>query len=262
MHSTFFLWNLLVIFIVSLIAGHLIVTHDRDETLAEFFRMPAYFWSVGYSGFIAMVLLFCIYGVSYRRYTKYGGKGLTRALIREQLKYGVVMVIMIEFVAATLLFYIMGHWILDTAYFKKLFGPIVLFILFANVCYVLFFLNRAPLVKVRYQFLDNKVRKSDADDVEKLDGPAMLYVEEGKIWSTNFKGEKSRWPLPTLKKSWERLGKKHYFRVGRDWIVHRNIVISVEVLPGKRLCITCELNGKFELEVSRRCVAQFKKWID
>lgn len=257
--SRFFLWNFLVILLFSLIAGHLVVTHGRDYEFWVLVKRQGYRLSVLYSGSIALVLLLCIYGISFRLYGRYGGQGLTRPWLLAQLGYGGLGVVGIELLAATLLFWSQGLWIGDTAYFDKLFNPIVLSIFFCNVCYLLFFSNRTVGVTVRYKLLDNTVREPLVEVSEKT-LPAIIYMEKGKIFCVDFDGVRTDWHLPTLKKSWKELGLQDYFRGDRYWIVHRALIVDMSVLPGKRLIITCHLARDFTLEVSRRNVANFKRW--
>ncbi|MGE6218930.1 LytTR family transcriptional regulator DNA-binding domain-containing protein [Nubsella zeaxanthinifaciens] len=259
--SRFFLRNLLLLLVTAILAGHFIVTHDRDESLGELLNMPAYYRSVAYSGGIALLLLLSIYGVSMRMYRKHSGRGLTASWIREQALYGVLGVVILELFAATLLFYAMGFWIMDTAYFKKLFGPIVMFILLVNLCYLLFYQNQRPVVKIRYQFLDNRVDVRKKMTPVVVDQPALLYVENGNTWCIDFSRRRSIW-TQSLNESQQRFGGEDYFRGARNWLIHRDAIVSVAQISGKRLSVTCDLQGEFKLVVSRRSVAAFKLWLD
>jgi len=260
--SPLFLWNLLIQVVISLVAGHLIVTHGRRESFAELLCYPGYFTSVIYSGSIALLLLLCIYAASYRMYVRYGGEDKNKKWIIGQLRWGVVGVLFIEILAATTLFWVKGHWILDTAYFKKLFLPILLFILLANAVYMIFFmLIREPLVQIKYQFLDNDVHPEPGKALLLAIEPAIIFVQDEKTWSVDFYGKRSRWQLSTLDTTVEKLDPEKYFRGNRNWIVHRQIVVRVVMLSGRRLKATCRISQEFDLVVSRRCAVKFKEWI-
>lgn len=260
LRSRFFLVNFLILFILAILAGHWVVTHNHEGWFFDFIKRPGYFPSVGYSGLIALILLLTIYGVSYRMYKRYGGAGLTGAWITGQLKYGVGMVILIELVLATLLFYIMGYQILETSYFRKLFRPIVLFIFAVNLGYILYFRNRET-TKVRYKFLDahQHVANQD-DDVDSEVAIALWYMEEGEVLCVSFDGRPDgrKSSLTTLMKE---LDSKIYFRGSRDWIIHRDMISSAKPISGYRLKITCKF-GNYTPIVSRRNVARFKLWFD
>lgn len=259
LRSRFFQLNLLIILPVSLIAGHLVVTHGREYKFWELVWRTYYQLSVLYSSIIALVLLLLIYGISLKLYGRFGGNGLTRYWLLGQVCYGIMGVVLIELMCAMLLFWWQGHWIGDTAYFEKLFDPIVLFIAFCNACYLLYFSNRRNSVTVRYRLLDNTVRQAPVEVGVKTI-PAILSMEEGTIWYVDFSGRRAEWHLPTLKASWQELGLADYFRGDRDWIVHRALIIDMEPLPGKRLLVTCFLQREFTLVVSRRNVPNFKRW--
>jgi len=259
LRSAFFLRNLAILVPLSFLAGHLIVGHDRDETFGELLATPGYLLSVGCSATIALWLLVCIYMASYKLNQKYGGNGLNRYWLCGQLLYGVLGVIIVELILATILFKLMGYWILDTAYFKKLFGPIVMFVLLVNLGYIVFYLNRRSIVKIRYKFLDNKVKDREGGNLSNLRRPAFFYSDNRVVKCVDFAYNVSFW-RKSLTRTMVQLDRRDYFRGSRDWIIHRSIIISVEHLNGNRLCVNCRLENDFQLEVSRRNVAAFKEW--
>lgn len=261
LRTRFFWSNLLLLVPLAICSAHLIVTHDRTETLSEFFRMPAYFRSIAYSGVIALLLLLAVYGVSFEMNRRHGGSRMNRRWLGGQFLYGVLGVVLLELFAATLLFHLHGFWILDTAYFKKLFGPIALFIFSANLCYMVYYLSRRSAVKVRYQFLDNKVATEEDRVVVKLSEPAIFYIKNGDVWCVDFEGG-SMMLHTSLTANMELLSERDYFRGARDWIVHRRAIGSVVHVSGNRLKLRCSIGDGFDLEVSRRNVGRFKEWLD
>lgn len=260
LRSRFFLVNFLILFVLSILAGHWVVTHNHEGWFLDFIKRPGYFPSVGYSSLIALILLLTIYGVSYRMFECYGGAGLSRAWIAGQLKYGIGVVILVELVLAALLFHIMGYQILETSYFRKLFRPIVLFIFAVNLAYILYFRNRET-TKVRYKFLDGHQHAAmEEGDVDREVTVALWYMEDGEVLCVSFDGRPDgrKCSLSTVM---EELDPKIYFRGARDWIVHRDMISGVKSLSGYRLQIFCKF-GDHRVIVSRRNVARFKLWFD
>jgi hypothetical protein len=257
--SRFFLANLAIIMVVSLMAGHFVVTHNHRGHFFQFIQRPGYFYSVTFSAIIALILLLVIYGVSYHLFTRYGGGALNRDWVLGQMGYGVLLVIVLELAFATLLFRIMGRRILESAYFDKLFQPIVLFIIAANLCYLLYFRNREP-AKVRYKFISGEIATAEGEESTTVDTPMFWYINEGDVLQVDVEGQvEVRDSSLTL--LMEELDPSVYFRGARDWIIHREMIRLVTPHRGNRLKICCKVN-EHHLVVSRRNATKFKVWLD
>ncbi len=259
LRSRFFLINLAIIMVVSLIAGHFVVTHNHPGTFIQFVRRPGYFPSVAYSASIALILLLVVYAVSFRLYLKYGGGSLSSTWLSRQLFYGVILVIVLELVLASVLFYIMGKNILDSTYFDKLFNPIVLFIITANLCYLLFFRNY-ELVKVRYKFIPSEPSSHAAGNQWTEAIPSFWYTEQGDVLQVDVAGNVEV-RASTLTVIMKTLDPAVYYRGSRYWIVHRDMIRAVRPHQGNRLKICCKAN-EHHLVVPRRNTAKFKAWLD
>lgn len=259
--SRFFLCNLFIGTAMALIAGHLIVTHGRKETLAQFLKMPHYYTSVAYSAGIALLLIMWIYAMGVLTNGKRKRPGLTWNWILNQLVYGVVLTIMLELLLATALFYWNGHWILETAYFRKLFGPIVMFILLVNLCYTVYYLDKAPNPqhKVRYQIINDHLFNAGLLPLEE-ELPALIYIDENGTWKLNFYGNRSVL-LQSLDASFRYLPKDSYFRGHRNWIINKMAISAIKGISGKRLLVETNIPCPIELIVARRRAPAFKKWI-
>ncbi|SOD13902.1 hypothetical protein [Pedobacter xixiisoli] len=259
--TKFFLINLLLITIISLLAGHFIVTHGRKETLAQLWKMPAYYRSVGYSATIALFLQLAVYAVSYKLSRKHRGKGLTKKWAMDQFTYGFVVVIVLELLLAAALFGMHGLWLPETAFFRKLFGPIVLFILIINLCYVIYYMNKNPVVKHTVKRLIPKKVEPRMIVVSEPELPALVYATEAGVLAYDFLGKQMVWMEP-VKTSIERLGDEDYYSGQRHWVIHRLAIADLENISGKRILLKLHFDFEYEMIVSRRRSPEFRKWFD
>jgi len=270
LNSAFFLWNLLIMCCVSLAAGFFIVTHGRQEKLFELFELQGIWSSTLYSGLIAFLLLLMVYAVSFLGNARYAGQGRNGRWFVFQLVYGVLLTLVLELVLASLLFWIQGHWILETAFFDKLFLPAVLFVLLANACYLLFFMQQVRHeIQIEVQVKVPVIRyvpvslvmpeKVEAVAAAEVSEPALFYIHNGEVWKKNFQGERKHWPK-SLKKTMAGLDPKLYFKCSRQWIVHRNAVASIHT-SDRNIKVRCIFSVRVLLMVPRRNVQAFKLWL-
>lgn len=267
--SRFFIWNISISFGVSMLAGFFVVTHGHPKPYSVLLFMPGLFASSVYSGIIAFILLFAVYLVSFIGNAKYAGKQQNGRWFIFQLFYGVVLMILLELVLATILFWMMGHWILDTAFFDKIFLLAFMFIAMANLFYLLFFMQRVkvdPEVEyvavetVRYQSVPTIVAPAVEASSEEIGlQAALFYIHNGEIWKKDFDGEPKIWLTP-LSKTMNDLDPKQYFKCSRNWIVHRNAIAQVIPIEGRRLKVICRFQLKIPFIVSRRNAQDFKDW--
>lgn len=257
--SRFFIINLLLILVVSIFAGHYIVVHGRNETWAELRQMSAYYYSVAYSAMIAMVLQLGIYLVSYKLSRKHRGKGLTISWALEQLLYGVVMILMLELLLAAALFGLHGLWLPETSFFKKLFLPIVLFVLIVNLCYIIYYMNKYPRAQKLVKYLIPKKPKPKPQIKVSTDLPALVYAGESGVMAYGFSGNPMIW-THSIRQSIELLGTRDYYSGQRHWLVHRLAIADLESIPGKRVKLILAFEFKHEMIVSRRRSSIFRAW--
>lgn len=282
LHSTFFRWNLLIIFFVSSIAGFAIVTHGRPEKFPALLRIPGLWSSAMYSSIIAFVLILVIYIVSFIGNAKFAGQEINGRWIRFQFYYGVLLTMVVEIVSATLLFGLHGFWILDTTFFDTIFLPVLLFVTLVNLCYLLFFMQQVRIEvevpveipvevpvfvpveveTIRYQAVPLVIAPANLDVETELavDDPALFYSHNGEVWKKDFAGKKSIW-LKSLDVTIKELDSKLYFKGYRNWIAHRKAVAEIQPYSGRRVRIKCIFKVRIKLLVARRNVHQFKEWL-
>lgn len=260
--TPFFKWNIAVFLIFSLAAGHFIVTHGRKHELIQWLRMPNYYYSVGYSMTIALILMICIYGISWRMNNRYRAQGQLWHWLLFQTLYGVVLVLFIEFTLATLLFWLKGYWIGNTAFFRKLLLPIVQFIILVNFGYMIVFLIRSPKIKYKVRYLP-PVLEDFPETTSSMDHlPALIYIDEVGVWQLSSNGEKMPW-LDSIDSAQEQFGAAICFRGQRHWLVFAPAIAGYDKPKGKRqIMIDLKIDAPFELETSRRSTSDFKKWYD
>ena len=269
LRSAFFLWNLLILILVSWLGGFLVVTHGHPEKFFQLFSKPGLFSSVNYSASIAFVLLLMIYVVSFIGNVKYAGVGRNGKWFLFQMTYGVLLTVIFEILFATLLFWYKGHWILNTAFFDKIFVLAVSFICIANLAYLLFFIQRVkiePEIKrvevptIRYQPMPLVVPVDTVDNVMVSgDEAALFYIRNGEIWKKDFEGKRGIW-LMSLDATMKELDHEMYFKCARNWIVNRHAVAEVIPISSRRLLIRCHFQVRIELVVSQRNAQDFKDW--
>lgn len=270
LRSSFFLWNLLILILVSWVGGFLIVTHGHPEKFVLLFSKPGLFKSVNYSSAIAFVLLLMIYVASYIGNARYAGMGQNGRWFVFQLIYGVLLTVIFEIAFATLLFWYKGYWILDTAFFDKIFLLAICLICIANLAYLLFFMQRVKLEPVielvevhsiRYQPMPLVVEeeKSVEEIGVKADDIALFYIKNHEIWKKDFEGKRQIW-LQNLDATMDELDPKLYFKCARYWIVHRKAIAEVTPISSRRLLIQCRFKVRIELIVSQRNAQDFKDW--
>jgi len=269
LRSRFFFWNVIIMLIVSLLAGFLIVTHGRPETYAVLIHLPGLIPSSFYSGLIAFMLLIAIYIVSFIGNARYAGRNRNGSWLTFQLIYGVVVVIMLELLLATILFWIMGFWILESAFFDKVFLLAILFILVANLAYLLFYMQRVkvePEIEIvevhtiRYQPMPLVIKDElGSEERAAKEEAALFYIRNGEIWRKTFIGKREIWLL-SIEATMSELDPSLYFKCARNWIVHRDAVASVKPISSRRLEIYCHFKVSVSLVVSRRNAQDFKDW--
>lgn len=185
------------------------------------------------------------------------------------MTYGVLLTVIFEILFATLLFWYKGHWILDTAFFDKIFVLAVSFICIANLAYLLFFTQRVkpePVIErvevqtIRYLPMPLVVPVEKVDEVKVAgDEAALFYIRNGEIWKKDFEGKRGIW-LKSLEATMSELDPELYFKCARNWIVHRQAVAEVIPISSRRLLIRCRFKVRIELVVSQRNAQTFKEW--
>ncbi len=266
LNSAFFLWNLSIMVLASMAAGFFIVTHGREEKLLELWHHPGLFSSTAYSAVIAFLLLLMVYVVSFTGNARYAGGDANGRWLLFQLVYGVFLALGLGFILAALLFWAHGYWIMDTAYFDKILLPTVLFVLLANACYLLFFMQRVrrevevPMVRYVPVPLVMPEKTDEVEAAERAGEPALFYIHNGEVWKKNFRGDRELWPK-SLNRTMAALDPELYFKCSRQWIVHRKAIGSIHHLSGRRIKVCCVFKVRVVLVVSRRNVQEFKEWL-
>lgn len=258
--TNFFRWNLLIMVSLSPIAGHVIVTHGHKFNLAQWLKMPGYYFSIASSGLIALLLMFSIYLVSWELNRRFRENEQLRKWLAYQLCIGIGGVLILELLLATLLFLSQGYWILDTAFFRKLFVPIVMFIFVVNLCYMLFYAIRYPFKRHRVRYLPTIQEREITDD--ELEMPGLVFIDDVGIWALGVDGEKKPW-LESLDATEKRFGNGVCFRGQRHWLVFGH-AIAEHIRPAGRRTVILRLRMEppFALETSRRSTPSFKRWFD
>lgn len=259
--SKFFLRVFLISFLIALLAGHFIVTHGRRETLSELLAMPSYYYSVIYSALIALILQLAIYTVSYKLSLKYNGKGLTFSWGIRQFFFGFVMVLLLELFLAAALFALHGLWLPETAFFRKLFGDIVLFVLVINLGHIIYFMHLNPIVKHTVRLVVQKKTESEPILPDEMEAPALILKCEEGLFAYDFHGNKTGWVEP-INASLKRLGQNDYYSGQRHWMVHRLAILELENISVKRILLKLNIQVPCEIIVSRRRSPEFKVWYD
>lgn len=261
--SPFFLWNLLISIVVAPVAGHLIVTHGRDEEFKELLNMPGYVRSVVFSGIITFILFWFVYGVSFSANVKFARFGLSAKWLGYQLVYGVGVTLGLELVLATVLYGLMGFWILETAFFDKIFLPVVLFVLLLNACYLLYYSQKIKIVVVISPEPEVEVvapvAENDAGESEG-ERSALLYISEKRLWQMDMEGKTTFW-FKSLDASMEEFGTKDYFRCDRNWMVHRGAIVDVKDIAG-RIRVEYRVPVPKHLKISRRNLQLILQWYE
>ncbi len=249
---------------IALMAGHLVVVHGRTETLWHLWRHSYYYASLSYSSLIALILLWYIEWVSRCLHKKYRGTGNYMRWIMQQLKYGVLLTVLIEIVMATALFAWKGYWIWETAFFRKLFGPIVMFIIMVNLGFLSYFFQDDQQMKrlIRYRWLAPRSLTGTGDDSESEEkDPLILYVSDKQCWSIGKKGTHWMW-AQSMELSEKQLCPHTYFRGHRCWMIHRKAIVELVALKRNHLEVKTNLECPIRLMVSRRRIPAFMRWLE
>lgn len=257
-----FIRNLLISLLVSMIASHFVVTHGENYKWVDLLSDPWYWISLLYSGSICFVLIEYIYGVSRNLSRKFAGFGLTKQWIIAQFLNGVILTICIELVLSTLIFWLNGVWIMDSAFFDKLFVPICMFIVMVNLFLMVYFLQRDPLVslQVRYRVISNTQAKTEPNEMHDTQMPALIFVLNGQCWCLGFDSKETFWPN-SLENKLATLPEDLYFQGQRNWAVHKDAIADFKNISGRRICLQIAFEYPFALEVARRRAPAFKRWL-
>ncbi|RYY52146.1 MAG: hypothetical protein EOO09_22180 [Chitinophagaceae bacterium] len=258
--SPHFWRNLSFSMLASLIASHLVVSFDQRYSLFELFAMPRYYYSLAINAFAALLLIEFMHMISRRLYRSFKSQGLGARWMLLQLVLGVGLTVLAELLIAGAVYYYHGLVIWETMFFRKLFTPILMFILIVNLFFAVYYLYREPAVTTLVRYKLAKPAVSETDSAEQfLDNPALLFVADRSCFSIAFTGEKKHWNC-SLDESYLRLGGTDYFRGQREWLVHRSAIAKVTQLSGKRLQLETTLVFPISLTVSRRRAPMFKQW--
>lgn len=258
--SEHFWRNISFSILVSVLAAHLLVAHDKPYSFQELLAMPRYYYSMLLNAMAALLLIEFVHMVSRRLYRRFRAEGLGHRWLLLQVVLGIGLAMLLELVIATLLFAYHGQLIWETSFFRKLFVSISMFILMVNFFFTGFYQYKEPAVHtmVRYRIL-RQLASEDCLAAQVLGRPALLFVSDRKCWSIGFNGEKLQWP-DSLDASQKLLDAGEYFRGQREWMVHRSAIVRVRQLPGKLLLLETALGFPLELKVSRRRAPEFKQW--
>jgi len=252
--------HLIIRLLVALVASHLIVVHDAEETWMELFTKDYYYLSLLYSMIIAFVLIESVYQITQRLNSIFLDFSITRARLKSQFYIGFVCTGIFAFVLAAVLFWLNGQNIFESNYFEKLYASILLFIFATNVIYVLYY-HYGFVPKTRYQI----VNVQSAVDLEKRSIPALIYYENRVCIAVDFEGISSILPN-IIEESMRMLEPNNYFQINRRVIIHRSVISSVKPFRTRllkiELRIAVDLPDTVDLIVSKRKMVIFKQWLD
>ena len=258
--SPHFWRNISFSILASLAASHLLVSFDQRYSLRELWAMPRYYYSLVINAFIALLLIEFMHMISRRLYRRFKAQGLGARWMLLQLLLGVGLTVVAELLIAGAVYYYHGLVIWETMFFRKLFTPILMFIVIVNLFFAVYYLYREPAVTTLVRYKLASPLASESGSAEQVsDGPALLFVEDRNCFSIAFTGEKTQWNS-SLDASYLQLGGMDYFRGQREWLVHRSAIARVTQLSGKRLRLETTLAFPISLIVSRRRAPMFKQW--
>lgn len=257
--SPHFWRNLAFSSFVALIAGHLVVSHDKDYSLLELLGMRRYYYSLAINSLAALVLIEFVHMVSRRLYRRFKPEGLGRRWLLLQCTLGLGLTVLLELVIASTLFAYHGQWIWETSFYRNLFIPIVIFIVMLNCFFAAHYLHIDPKVKtvVRSHFFSPEAAPELSHEFK--DQPKLIFIRDEKCFYLSFQDREFLWQ-DSIEASEKSLPSSDYFRGRREWMVHRLGIIGVVNLKGKRLQVILSGNSGFELIISRRRSPAFKRW--
>lgn len=245
---------------VALLASHLIVVQNTEETWAELFTKSYYYKSVFYSMVIAFLLIECVYIQTKRVNKQFEGNHLSLNLIKAQFLNSFLVTAVLAFLMAMLLFWLNGQNIFASSYFENLFPYILVFILCFNVIYLMYLRNlnmprtRYIVVNPESTHLHDLRSKSIRDKL-----PALIYYQVRGCFAIDFNGVKSVWPN-TLEESMEFLNSDDYFQINKKEIVNRAAILSTK--PHYPRCkIELSIPYPTDLYASKRRTQLFKSWL-
>ncbi len=254
------IFHLAIRVVVALLASHLIVVQNTEETWLELFSRDYYYTSVLYSALIAFLLIEYVHIQTKRVNKRFEGAHLSINQIKSQLLNGFLSTALLAFLMATLLFWLNGQNIFKSSYFENLFPYILVFILCLNAIYLIYFRNLS-LPKMRYLIVNpdqSRLQNLRTKSIQsKL--PAVIYYQDRGCFAIDFKGVKSVWPY-TLEESIKLLNHADYFQINRKEIINRAAIFSTKSnYPTCKIELSIPYESK--LFTSRRKTKLFKEWL-
>lgn len=254
------IFHLAIRLLIALLASHIIVVQNTEETWLELFTKSYYYKSVFYSMVIAFLLIECVYVQTKRVNKQFEGHDLSFSLIKAQFLNSFLVAAFLAFLMATLLFWLNGQNIFESSYFENLFPYILVFILCFNAIYLMYF-RSLNLPRTRYIMVDpdsprlQNLRSKSIQD--KL--PAFIFYHVRGCFAIDFNGEKSTW-AHTLEESMEFLNSDDYFQINKKEIVNRAAILSTKSLY-PRCKIKLSIPYPTDLYASKRKNQLFKSWL-
>ncbi|WP_293301735.1 LytTR family transcriptional regulator DNA-binding domain-containing protein [Pedobacter sp. UBA4863] len=275
-------YDIVLICVFSLIAGHYLVVYQEPERFWVLMRFTYYWPAMLGSSVIAFLIILAIRLISFYFDLKVSWISDFNKRLFLQLALGTVLMAVLAFVLAGIYFSIRGQNIFETDYYHKDFWTVVLLISFLNLFYAAeysFKVLKIHREKLFEEFGEAIAIANDvagemlASDVFEVENIAYVFHKQRVNWLVDFNGVKTAATDMTIARLLALLNEDDFFMLQKGFVVNRTAIIKIGKTTSRRLMVYLKTPFNMDLQVvrvglnevnfvvvSQRQVREFRAW--
>eukprot|EP01133_Synstelium_polycarpum_P017051 gene17051-20313_t len=258
-----------------LIASHILVVYGETKSTFEMMLMPEYYYAVGGSTVIALILFTIMRAINIKLDKKFGWKDKTVQRLGMQVFWGLVVPAIVAFLLAAAYFYFRGANILQTSYLRYDFQVVLMQLLLINLYYVAYYfyqqwthaektisklalLHNEPATSHKETFL---VSKGSGNLLLPLDTIAYFYRNGDNNFVRTINAE-DYFVNTSLDDIQQQLPEDRFFRANRQILTHRQAVKGYDLMEYGKLEAKLYPALSIDTVISQKRAKEFKQWVD
>jgi hypothetical protein len=261
--------------VACIVATHIVIVYGETQSTFEILLTPEYYYAFAGSAIIAFTLFGAVRWVVLKLDKRFDWMRQPIYRIGLQIFFGLMIPGFLAFLLAALYFRLNGISILDTSYLRYDFQFILLQILIINCYYIAYyFYGKWAQAKEVIDMMDKtkpminevaretfQVSKGAANVLLGMDQIAYCYRKDESNFLRTITGEDFYINL-SLDEVQEQLPERHFFRINRQMIAHRQTCKGFDLLSYGKLKADLSPSYNSEVIISQKRALAFKRWLE
>nr|WP_199078248.1 LytTR family DNA-binding domain-containing protein [Pedobacter sp. ASV19] len=258
-----------------LIASHILVVYGETRSTFEMMLMPEYYYAVGGSTVIALILFTIMRGINIKLDRKFGWRDKTVERVGMQFFWGLAVPSVVAFLLAAAYFFFRGANILQTSYLRYDFQVVLMQLLLINLYYIAYYfyqqwthaektisqlalLRHEPAASHKETFM---VSKGSGNLLLPLDTIAYFYRNGDNNYVRTINAE-DYFVNTSLDEIQQQLPEDRFFRANRQILTHRQAVKGYDLMEYGKLEAKFSPALSIDTVISQKRAKEFKQWVD